>query len=80
MEPFPNHTFQPNTIVRRGDPLAVTIEDPDHSIDEDRFITLGESDSLRLVVVSSTDRSGRIRIISARVASRRERKQYEEGT
>lgn len=61
-----------------ADPLAVTIYDPDHSDDEDRFITLGLSDRNRVIVVSFTDREDRIRLISARVASRRERKQYEE--
>lgn len=62
-----------------GDPLSVTIDDPEHSIEEERFITLGESNRLRILVVVSTEREGRIRIISARVASRRERKNYEEG-
>ena len=63
-----------------GDPLALTIPDPLHSNVEERLITLGESDLRRLVVVVSTDRGGRIRIISARLATRRERKNYEEGT
>jgi uncharacterized DUF497 family protein len=47
-----------------GDPLAITIPDPLHSEVEDRFITLGESHGRRLVVVVSTDRGDRIRIIS----------------
>jgi uncharacterized DUF497 family protein len=63
-----------------GDPLSLTIPDPLHSEEEDRFITLGASQRRRLLVVVSTDRSDRIRIISARVATRRERKNYEEGT
>ncbi len=63
-----------------GDPLALTIPDPLHSEEEDRFITLGESHRRRLLVVVATERGGRIRIISARVATRRERKDYEEGT
>jgi len=62
-----------------GDPLALTIHDPLHSEEEDRFITLGESHRRRLVVVVSTDRGNRVRIISARVATRRERKDYEKG-
>jgi uncharacterized DUF497 family protein len=62
-----------------GDPLAVTIHDPLHSDEEERFIILGESHRRRLLVVAFTDRDGKIRIISARVASRRERKDYEEG-
>jgi len=61
-----------------ADPLALTIYDPDHSDEEDRYLSLGFSDRNRLLVVSFTDRDQRIRIISARVASRRERKQYEE--
>jgi hypothetical protein len=61
-----------------SDPLASTIYDPDHSDDEDRYISLGMSSEGRLLVVSYTDREDRIRIISARAANRRERKQYEE--
>jgi uncharacterized DUF497 family protein len=63
-----------------GDPLALTIPDPLHSEDEDRFVTLGNSERGRLLVVVGTDREDRIRIISARVATRRERKDYEEGS
>ena len=63
-----------------GDPLSLTIPDPLHSEDEDRFITLGESHRGRLLVAVSTDRGDKIRIISARVATRREGKDYEEGT
>lgn len=63
-----------------GDPLAVTFPDPDHSDDEDRFITLGTSDQGHILMVSHTDRDDRIRIISARKATRRERKTYEEET
>lgn len=61
-----------------ADALAVTIADPLHSEEEDRFISIGESERMRLLVVSFTDREDRIRIISARFASRRERKRYEE--
>ena len=60
-------------------PLSLTIADPLQSDEEDRFDTLGESSSGRLLVVVSTDRGETIRIISARVATRRERKNYEEG-
>lgn len=59
-------------------PLSLTIADPLHSDEENRFITLGESNSERLLVVVSTDREETVRIISARVATRRERKNYEE--
>ena len=62
-----------------GDPLAVTFFDPDHSDDEERFLTFGESAQGRLLVVSHADRDDRIRIISARKATRRERRIYEEG-
>lgn len=62
-----------------SDPLSVTIDDPMHSDDEDRFVMLGESNRRRLLVVSFTERETRIRIISARAATRRERKDYEEG-
>jgi uncharacterized DUF497 family protein len=62
-----------------GDPLALTYLDPDHSEDEDRFLTFGESDRGRLLVVSHTDRENRTRIINARRATRKERKGYEEG-
>ena len=63
-----------------GDPLALTIPDPLHSEEEDRFVTLGESHRRRLLVVVSTERRDRVRIISARVATRRERKDYEKGS
>jgi uncharacterized protein len=63
-----------------GDPLALTIPDPLHSEEEDRFVNLGESGRRRLLVVVFTDRGDRIRIISARLATPRERKDYEEGT
>jgi len=62
-----------------GDPLSRTIHDPVHSGEEDRFVTLGESERGRLLVVVFTDRDDRIRIISARVATKRERNDYEEG-
>ncbi len=62
-----------------GDPLAITFFDPDHSDEEDRFLTFGTSVDGRLLVVLHTDRGSRNRIISARVATRRERKVYEEG-
>ncbi|MFB3892075.1 MAG: BrnT family toxin [Phycisphaerae bacterium] len=62
-------------------PLSITIPDPDHSDpDEDRFVTVGLSTRLRTLVVVHCDRSGRIGLISARVATGRERKDYEEGS
>ncbi len=62
-----------------GDPLSVTGYDPRHADDEDRFLTMGTSVDGRLLVVSHTDRGDTMRIISARVATRRERKVYEDG-
>ena len=61
-----------------GDPLSMNMPDPDHSEGELRFIVMGMSDRYRLLVVSYTDRPPRTRIISARLATRSERKQYEE--
>jgi uncharacterized protein len=62
-----------------GDDLASTVYDSEHSDDEDRYITIGMSVTGRVLIVSHTDRGNRIRIISARAATRRERKDYEEG-
>jgi uncharacterized DUF497 family protein len=62
-----------------GDPLALTAYDPKYSVDEDRYITMGMSELGRLVIVSHTDRGDKIRLISARVATKRERKDYEDG-
>jgi len=61
-----------------GDPLSVTIPDPEHSQAEDRFIILGHSHQQRFLVVVFTERGDSIRVISARRASRRERRDYEE--
>lgn len=61
-----------------GDILALTIRDPAHSQDEERFVTLGRSHTDHLLVVVPTERSDHVRIISARPANRRERKTYEE--
>jgi uncharacterized DUF497 family protein len=60
------------------DPLSVTILDPDHSEGEDRFVLLGQSAAGRLLVVVHTDRGEAIRLISARRATRRERRAYEQ--
>lgn len=60
-----------------ADPLELTIHDPDHSEDEDRFLSLGVSSTGQLLVVSFTERDHRIRIISARPATPRERRHYE---
>ena len=63
-----------------SDYYSLTIDDPHHSLREKRNITLGLSVNNRLLVVVHTDRGGRIRIISARPASRKERRQYEKKT
>ncbi len=60
-----------------GDPLALTIDDWIHSIDENRYIIIGESERRRLLVVAFTERDDSIRIISARVAESKERQDYE---
>ena len=60
-----------------GDPLEVTIADPDHSDEEQRFLSIGSSTSGRLLVVAYTERADRTRIINAREASPQERKHYE---
>ena len=60
-----------------GDPLELTISDPDHSIGEYRFLSMGHSSRNRILVVSYTEREDRVRIISARTASPKERRQYE---
>ena len=61
-----------------GDPLSLTIPDPEHSRMERRYITMGRAFNAKLLVVVHTNRGDNIRIISARRASRRERKSYEE--
>jgi uncharacterized DUF497 family protein len=61
-----------------GDPLARIVDDPRHSKGEQRYVLLGESDRRRLLVVMFTERGEAIHLISARRATRRERKEYEE--
>jgi uncharacterized DUF497 family protein len=71
-------SFEEATTALR-DEFAVTGHDPDHSLEEDRFVTFGVSTQGRLLVVAHTERRGVIRIISARPATRPERNIYEEG-
>jgi uncharacterized protein len=59
------------------DPLFLTFTDPEHSIQEQRFVIMGESARGRLLVVSYTERAGTTRLISARQVTRKERKAYE---
>jgi uncharacterized DUF497 family protein len=61
------------------DPLSLTFSDPFHAGGEEREITIGYTTGHRVVFVSHCQRGKRLRIISARKATRRERKQYEEG-
>lgn len=61
-----------------GDFLAATAPDPEHSLAEQRYITIGVSNRGRLLMVAHADRGGRIHIISARTLTRTERKAYEE--
>jgi uncharacterized protein len=60
-----------------SDPYSITIADPVHSLYEDRRILIGATRSLRLLVVVHTERGERIRILSARQATRAEQEQYE---
>ena len=62
-----------------GDPMAYTFADPDHSIAEERWLMFGHSRMARVLAITYTHRRGKYRIISARLATRHERKIYEEG-
>lgn len=62
------------------DPLSLTIPDPLHSADENRFVTTGVSDRQRQLVVIHAEHGERIRIISARLPTPGERKNYESGS
>ena len=70
-------TFEEATTTF-GDPLSITVPDPEHSVDELRFVLVGLSDRQRLLVVVHATWGEVIRIISARLATRRERNVYEE--
>ena len=61
-----------------SDPLSITISDPDHSVGETRYILIGRSLVSRLLVAIHLERGVRTRLISARLATRRERRVYEE--
>ena len=71
-------TFEEATNALR-DMFSATAHDPDHSDNEERFVTFGISSQGRLLAVSHTDRGDAIRIISARLATNIERQIYEEG-
>ncbi len=61
-----------------GDPLNLLMSDPAHTLDEERYLLLGMSNRRRLLVVAFAERPPRTRLISARRATRQERRQYEE--
>lgn len=61
-----------------GDPVAILMPDPDHSEAEQRYVLLGMSNRRRLLVVAFAERPPRTRLISARRATRQERRRYEE--
>ena len=69
-------SFQEATTVF-GDPLAGTIPDPDHSVGEERYVTVGHSSARQLLAVCHIEQGNTIRIISARRATSHERKDYE---
>jgi uncharacterized DUF497 family protein len=71
-------SFDEGTTVF-SDPFSITIPDPDHSIDEERYLDIGTSDKGHILVVSYTERGTNIRIISCRKAEPTERRHYEEG-
>lgn len=74
---FPLHQ-KPRSLF--NDSLSTTFPDPEHSIGENRYLIIGLSGYGQLLVVSHTDRRDRVRIISARNATRQERRFYEEGS
>ena len=68
----------PEAATAFGDPLSLTVPDPDHSMGEARLILLGLTSQDRLVVVAHVEAADSVRIISARPATKAERRTYEE--
>ncbi len=62
-----------------GDPLAISFDDPDHSMDEHRLLTFGVTRTGKMVIVSHAYRNGAMRIISVRLMEKHERHIYDEG-
>ena len=62
-----------------GDPLATTLADPEHSLDEERLLTTGMSTEKRIIIVWHTEADETIRIIGAREVTSHERRTYESG-
>ena len=73
---FGNRIYYFGTVI--GDPLALTSPDLDHSDEENRFITFGYSHQNRLLVVAHTERENTTRLLSARLATRAEKRLYEQ--
>jgi uncharacterized DUF497 family protein len=61
-----------------GDPMAYTFSDPDHSVGEYRWLTFGTSAQGKILSVAYTERRGKVRMISARLSTKQERRIYEE--
>jgi uncharacterized protein len=70
-------TFEEASTVF-ADSYSVTVPDPDHSLGEERYLIIGESHRNRLLIVSFAHRADKLHIISARMLTQRERRQYEE--
>lgn len=62
-----------------NDYFYIDLYDDEHSVEENRFLIVGESEEKRLLIVSYTERENRVRIISARELTPKERKDYEHG-
>ena len=69
----------PEAATVFDDDFSVAVPDPDHSFEEQRFIIVGASHRKKLLVVAYAERGERIRIITARELTRREREDYEQG-
>ena len=75
-----HHISFDEAVTVFDDPLFITVIDEEHSVDEERYITIGWSKQGRLLLVAHTDRNDRIRIISARKATKQEEQFYVEAT
>ncbi len=76
--PVPAQGFLRKATTVFADPMSITIRDPDHSRRELRFVDVGLSRSGRLLVAAYTERGNRIRLIGARIATAREKRECEE--
>jgi uncharacterized DUF497 family protein len=71
--------FFTEAVTVFNDPWSIILDDPEHSDEEERLLLIGESNRQRLLIVSYTERGNRVHIISARPATKAERRDYEEG-